>query len=243
MPKTVVIDCFPESARRYRRGYLVAAIDVIRATTTAITAVAAGWRCFPVPNLETALELANRLPDPLLCGEIGGIMPDGFHLNNSPAALLERDDSHRPLILLSSSGTRLIHEGSTCEGLYLTCFRNYRATAEFLAATGARIALIGAGSRQQFREEDQMCCAWAADFLLAAGYSPENSQTLEIIERWRGVPVEACAEFRSAEYLRRGGHTRDLDFTVSHINDLDAIFAVENSEVVRTADLVANARF
>jgi hypothetical protein len=34
--------------------------DVVRATTTATTAVAAGRRCFTVPTLEAALNLAAR---------------------------------------------------------------------------------------------------------------------------------------------------------------------------------------
>ena len=51
MASHVVIDCFPESVARYRSGYAVVAIDVVRATTTAITAVAMGRRCFAVPTI------------------------------------------------------------------------------------------------------------------------------------------------------------------------------------------------
>ena len=50
MPKSVVIDYLPESARRYRSGWAIVAVDVIRATTTAITAAATGRRCFPAPT-------------------------------------------------------------------------------------------------------------------------------------------------------------------------------------------------
>jgi hypothetical protein len=35
MSRSVVIDCFPESAAAYKEGFAVVAIDVIRATTTA----------------------------------------------------------------------------------------------------------------------------------------------------------------------------------------------------------------
>ena len=75
MAGTVVIDCFPESALRYRDGWAVVAIDVIRATTTATTAVALGRRCFPVPSLEAAVPLAAQLDRPLLVGELGGTCP------------------------------------------------------------------------------------------------------------------------------------------------------------------------
>src|SRR6202008_2293864 len=101
MHRTVVIDFLPESARRYGPGWVVVAVDVIRATTTAVTAAAAGRRCFPVPSIEAALPVAAALPRPLLCGELGGNMPYGFDLTNSPAAVAARSDPERPLILLS----------------------------------------------------------------------------------------------------------------------------------------------
>src|SRR5215213_5865623 len=108
MERTVTIDCFPESLAHYREGYTVVAVDVIRATTTAVTGVALNRRCFPTPSIEAAVPLAARLDNPLLVGELGGNMPYGFDLTNSPAALADRCDIHRPAILLSSSGTRLL---------------------------------------------------------------------------------------------------------------------------------------
>src|SRR2546423_10649354 len=105
---SVVIDCFPERAGDYWEGHAIVAVDVIRATTTAITAVDRGWRCFPVPSLEVAVPLAARLERPLLAGELGGSVPYGFDLNNSPAAIASLEDVSRPLILLSTSGTRLL---------------------------------------------------------------------------------------------------------------------------------------
>jgi len=52
MEKTVVIDCFHERvAAEYTKSHTIVAVDVIRSTTTAITAVDGGRRCFPVPSL------------------------------------------------------------------------------------------------------------------------------------------------------------------------------------------------
>src|SRR5262245_41293251 len=159
MRKTVVIDCLPESVHRYRTGWAIAAVDVIRATTTAVTASALGWRCFPMPTLEAALARALELDDPLLAGESSGDLPANFEMDNSPAALADRADTHRPMILLSSSGTRVIHNAADCDAAYLGCFRNYSALAQHMAHHHSRIAIIGAGSLGQFREEDQICCA------------------------------------------------------------------------------------
>ena len=70
MKRSVVIDCFPESAERYRSRYAIVAIDVIRATTTATTALQLGRRVYPAKTTDQAFVLAAKLDDPLLVGEL-----------------------------------------------------------------------------------------------------------------------------------------------------------------------------
>src|SRR5664279_4973193 len=124
MDKTVVIDCFPESVTRWRDGYAVIVVDVVRATTTAVTAVALGRRCFPVATLGEAFTLADKLDNPLLVGELQGSMPKGFDITNSPTALVARTDLHRPVVLLSSTGTRLCQAALQCVAAFPACLRN-----------------------------------------------------------------------------------------------------------------------
>ncbi len=240
MRKTFVIDCFPDSARKYQRGYAVVAVDVIRATTMAITSVALGRRCFPVPSLEAAKKMAASLPHSVLAGEVAGDQPEGFEMTNSPAELSLRRDPSRPLVLLSTSGTRLIFLADGADSIYLACFRNYEAVARYLTGHHDRVAIIGAGSRGEFREEDQMCCAWIGQSLAAAGYAAESEGTAELVERWRGLPPEACANGNSAKYLARTGYLKDLDFILEHVNDLHSAFRMEGNEVMEVAGEVAN---
>ena len=232
MRNSVVIDCFQENPEIRRHECAVVAIDVIRATTTAITAAATGRRCFPVPSTDAGLELQRQLPGSLLAGETAGEVPQGFDLNNSPAEIATRKDVHRPLILLSSSGTKLIHAASGCEYTYLACFRTWLSVAEYLIDRHHNVALIGAGTRGEFREEDQLCCAWIARELINAGYQPEDHRTSVIVDRWASATAEACLCSKSVEYLRKSGQTRDLEFTLQHVNDLPAVFGMRNGEVV-----------
>ena len=232
MLKQVKIDCFPESARKYRKGYAVVAVDVIRATTSAITVAAGGGRCLPAPSVEAAFKLRSKLKGSLLAGEIGGDLAPGFEMNNSPAELARLDLAGRPVILLSSSGTRLISEAKECEALHLACFRNYGSVARHLADLHQRVAVIGAGSRGEFREEDQMCCAWIARDLAEMGYAPADRMTLDLIKRWATESPEAALTSKSAVYLRRSGQTRDLEFILTHVNDLRSAYEVRGEEVV-----------
>ena len=236
MMKEVVIDCFPESLENYRNGYAIVAVDIIRATTTAVTGVALGRRCYPSPTLEAAVPLAAKLTNPLLIGELGGSMPYGFDMNNSPAELEARTDIHRPMLLLSTSGTRLICGAQVSQAMYVACLRNYRSTAAYIAAHHPKVAVIGAGSRGEFREEDQLGCAWIAEILLSNGYEPQDPRTISIIEQWSNVSVEVIVEGASAEYLRNSGQREDLDYILTHVDDLDEVYRFEQGQIVRHAE-------
>jgi 2-phosphosulfolactate phosphatase len=227
----VTIDFLPESVSRYRTGWAIVAIDVIRATTTAITAAASGRRCFPSPSVDAALATARTLKHPVLAGEFGGAIPAGFEANNSPAEFARRTDIHRPAVLVSSSGTKVIHEATLCEAAYLACFRCHSALAGYLSQRHTKVALIGAGTKGEFREEDQICCAWIAAALISLGYEAAGALTVEIVERWGDAPPDACLCSRSVDFLHRTGQLHDLKFILAHIDDLDQVFEVRDGEV------------
>ena len=55
----------------------------------------------------------------------------------------------------------------------MACFRNYGATIKHLVGRYSKIAVIGAPTRGEFREEDQICSAWIVDGLIKAGYKEQ----------------------------------------------------------------------
>lgn len=234
MKRSVCIDFAPESATRYGEGWTIVAIDVIRATTMAITAASMGRRCYPVDSTKEAFRLARVLPNALLAGEIGGEKPPGFHMNNSPSELASRQDVYRPLVMLSSSGTKLVVNSRHADFVYLACFRNSTSTGRRILREGHRqVAVIGAGSLGQFREEDQICCAWIASDLVVAGYSPLDESTTKILETWSSANASDCLISNSINYLARTGQIADLDFILERIDDLDDSYLVVDGRVER----------
>src|SRR6476646_3608015 len=196
MPR-VTIGCFHEHLPPVARESTVVAIDVIRATTTAITAVATGKRLYPAGSIEGAVRLAADLDRPILAGELGGVQPYGFDMQNSPCEMEDLEDLDRPIILLSTSGTRLMMEAASRGTCHLACLRNARAAAEHLARSGDDAVVLGADSRGQFRDEDRLCAARVARTLVAAGYRPGDRLTAEVIERWGEAPDDAFLQGRS----------------------------------------------
>lgn len=230
MTRLVAIDCFPAALERYSTDWAVVAVDVIRATTTVVTAAWAGWQCFPVATLDDATARAAQLTDPLLAGELGGVMPYGFDLTNSPAAISARTDLYRPLVLLSTSGTKLMAHAAAFAGCYAACLRNVGATVAHVVRAHDKVAVVGAGSRGEFRHEDQLGCARVATGLIEAGFRPIGD-TADIVAAWRGAPVEAIEFGHSANYLRTTGQLDDLQFVLDHEEDVDAAFALRDGEL------------
>jgi 2-phosphosulfolactate phosphatase len=176
--------------------------------------------------------LAARLPNPVLAGELGGNMPYGFDLTNSPAEIAERTDLTRPLILLSTAGTQLLHEARTAPATYAACLRNVTSQVRWLDGRHERVAVLEAGSRGEFRAEDQYCCALIAGGLIDRGYAPANEATAAIVARWRGQPADAWRGSNSVKYLERTGQLRDLEFILTHVDDLKAVFVLKDGELV-----------
>jgi len=232
MAGSFIIDCFPEAASKYHRNYAIVVIDVIRATTTATTAIALGRRVFPCQTTDDAFVKAASLHEPLMVGELGGNMPVGFDMTNSPNLISQRDDVNRPMILVSSSGTQLLMNAAGAEAVYIACLRNLTSVARHLLGRHQRVAILGAGTRGRFRREDQIGCAWLAEKLLAGGCHAETPETLEYVQRWKGIDLEVIREGRSAEYLCRSGQESDLAYILSHVDDLDIVPTLVSGELV-----------
>jgi 2-phosphosulfolactate phosphatase len=230
MPR-VVIDFLPRNAGRYGPGWAVVAVDVFRATTTACTALATGRRCFPVASLAEAFARGRDL-GAVLAGERGGRHIAGFDLGNSPADLALRDDTHRPLVLFTSSGTALLHAATRADVVFAACLRNTTAQARRLRIRNGDVAIVGAGTRDEVRMEDEMACARLAEPLVDWGFTPD-APTLEAVRRWAGAPVEECAKGRSAAFLRTIGQERDIDFVLQHVDDLSEVYVMPDGELVR----------
>ena len=116
-------------------------------------------------------------------------------------------------------------------GRLSACLRNVTAQAEALR-DHRRVLILGAGTRGQFREEDQLCAAWIAERLIVSGHSPADARTAALVERWSGAQPEVLRDSASAAYLIASGQVADLDFVLEHVDDLRCAFRLQGGEVV-----------
>jgi len=225
-----VIDSLPESAGQYRQSHALVVVDVFRATTVVVTALSCGHRVYPVATLDEAMLVAGHLPNVVFAGEQDGVKPGGFDLNNSPVGV-EAIEGSRSIVLLTSAGTKLLAAARGASAIYVACLRNLTATTELLVASHTRVALIGAGTRGMPRPEDQLVCAWIGDRLQSLGWTAENERTVEEVERYRGASVQLLRSSPSARYLEESDQVGDLEFVLSHVDDVNAVGIFNGQQV------------
>ena len=136
------------------------------------------------------------------------------------------------MILISSSGMQLLHNAIGSQATFLACGRNYRVVANYIKDRFNKIAILGAGTRGDFRREDLICCAWVAEILIAAGFAPTNQQTQEYVECWANASSHDFDGGNSAKYLKRSGQVHDLAYIINHVDDLTIVPEFIGSELI-----------
>lgn len=220
--RSVVVDAVSESPVRQPACDAVVLVDVLCDTTTLVTAVGQGRQTVPSANAPAALQIARTLREPLLAASDTETWRAGFEIFNSPAALAARTDS-RPLVMSCWIGATLAENAHAWPEVYLACFRNLSATARHLALRHERVLILNAPHDTDVRCEDQLAAGRLVSMLADAGHSPVGLGTRETLDRWGSADFSLAAWGRSAEELRRRRRNADVEFVLSHVDDLDTV--------------------
>ena len=118
------------------RGGVAVVVDVLRATTVMVHALAAGCEAvIPCGEIDEAREIAASLPEgtALLVGERQGLPIPGFDLGNSPGDFTPEVCKGKTLVMTTTNGTRAILASLEAERVYIASFGNLRATSDELS--------------------------------------------------------------------------------------------------------------
>ena len=133
-------------------------VDVLRATTTVVTAFAAGCcRIIPVADAETARRRAADVAGALLAGERGGDMIPGFDLGNSPLEFTAARVGGRTVILTTSNGTHAMLAAAPARVARVAALCNAAAAARWAATVGLDLTVLCAGDGGALSLEDTVC--------------------------------------------------------------------------------------
>ncbi|QQE72908.1 2-phosphosulfolactate phosphatase [Brevibacillus composti] len=132
---------------------VVIVIDVLRASSTIVTALGTGFEAvIPVETIGQAQALrtnANFLAGERHCRKIAD-----FHYNNSPTQIASHPHPGSELVLTTTNGTRAIQKAERAACLLIGCFLNASACIQHALARHLDITLYCAGTRSEFALED-----------------------------------------------------------------------------------------
>jgi len=241
--RTVKIDALPDSPFRNLERDALVCVDVVSATTTAVTAAASTRRVLVAGSVKEAYELADANPNSVLAADVTGPLPEGFEVRASAAELSESAGPDQTLVLYAPPGTQLLTNSASAPVVYVACLRNLTATVRALAAHHAHVSLLAAGSSGEHRCEDEMAVARIAAGLAKHGFQLEGLGTSEFVARWSEADISLIGWGKSADELRRGGRAEDLAFVLSRVDDLDRVCLYANGEVEEVEPLHLAERF
>jgi 2-phosphosulfolactate phosphatase len=199
-------------------GGAVVVIDVLRATTTIIHAVAAGVReVIPCLEIEEARRVAAGFPTgtALLGGERGGVKIEGFDLGNSPEEYNRENVGGKTVVLTTTNGTRAMMLCRQAKRVLVGAFVNASAIARSLAQE-ERVHLLCAGTEGKITREDVLFAGRVIHTLLSerGGEAPEQNDACRIARECYqnllaadGIDLSAGANARMEE---RAALTQEL---------------------------------
>lgn len=169
MPPIVKVHPLPKRAAPGElTGQPVVVIDVLRATTTIVQALACGASCVvPIASVDDAKAVAKEDPTALLCGERQGRKVDGFDLGNSPSEYTSDVVADRRLVLSTTNGTRALAYCREAAPVWIAAFTNLSAICAQLDQSD-KLHLVCAGTDGEVTREDLLLAGAILDRLEAA---------------------------------------------------------------------------
>ena len=186
----------PVEAARVPTGIVV---DVLRATSTIVQALDAGYRTvYCCAEVEEARALKEELGDAVLGGERGGNPLPGFDFGNSPLEYLSPQAEE--VVITTTTGTRaVVGAAANCDLVLVGSMLNLDAVAAAARERDEDVEVVWAGLRGGPSEDDAYCAGRIAALL--------GGEATEAAER----ALELAASYGTAEEafrtVRRVGET------------------------------------
>lgn len=166
-PELTPTDTVPECA---------IAVDVLRATSTMATVLAAGGEAVQVfSDLDQLMAVSEQWPPEkrLRAGERGGAKVAGFELGNSPLDCIPELVAGKRLFISTTNGTRALQRIQNAPIVLAAALINRAAVVKFLLEKQPEtVWIVGSGWEGSYSLEDTVCAgAIAHSFVQQSSYS------------------------------------------------------------------------
>jgi len=191
----------------------IVVIDVLRATSVMITAMAHGVsKIYPYETIEEVREASLTSSFSILCGERKGLPIEGFDYGNSPLEYQNDTIQGAEMFMTTTNGTRALRNiHGKNNRIWIASFFNLRSMSSFLEKEKKDCIFLCAGTEDQFSLDDALCAGMLiqtlenykkSDIALALKELAKNSKNI-------GKTLENTKHYR---YLKSIGLEKDLEF-------------------------------
>ncbi len=217
-------------------GCTAVVVDVLRASTTIVAALAAG-AVHVVPCLEPEDALLAREAAALPCvlgGERRGVRIDGFDLGNSPREYTPDSVGGRILAFTTTNGTRALLRCAPATAVLVGCLTNRAAVCRAAHARARPVQIVCAGTDGALCLDDVIASGAIASALLATGdFDPGDDDATRLAIAAFNAAGPAPAALAAA--LRQGRGGRNL-VAIGLAPDIDDCAAIDTSPIVPVFD-------
>jgi 2-phosphosulfolactate phosphatase len=215
-------------------GKPVIVLDVVRATSSIVAALANGARAVvPAATPDEALRVAKNLErdDVLLAGERGGHRIDGFDLGNSPIEMDAETVADKTLVMATTNGTGALVAAEPGRPVLVAAITNFSAVVarakEELKESG-ELTVLCSGRERMFALEDAYVAGRIVKALL-----PDNKRkdvelndaaiaALELVRRYGDRWKRAVIASAAARDLKKIGYRADVE-AVTEVDAYDIV--------------------
>ncbi|HSW53887.1 MAG TPA: 2-phosphosulfolactate phosphatase [Ignavibacteriaceae bacterium] len=151
-------------------GKTTVVIDVLRASSTIITALSNGAKeVVPVGTVEFAVKVSGGIfgGQTLLGGERNTKKIEGFALGNSPSEYTKEIVSGKSIVFYSTNGSRAIVKAKYSTNLFVCSFNNLKTVAKHIKMLDQDVIILCAGNNNLFSLEDSVCAGMLVSELIA----------------------------------------------------------------------------
>lgn len=220
---------FEALARRDLRGVTAVVFDILRASTSMVTALENGAEAIiPVTTIAEALELRQRIPDLLLAGERDGLRilrsltgSIDFDLGNSPREFTREKVDRRIIAMTTTNGTRALRACAHAGRVWVGSFRNLSALIRQIRSVAPpHVMILCSGTHEEAAYEDALAAGALCDALWSdatvGGHADSARIARAVYRNEAGDLVQAARNSRNGSRLSDNSELApDIGFCLS----------------------------
>ena len=205
---------FAALAQRDLSQAVCVVFDILRATTSMITALANGAEAIiPVAEISEALAIRQKSPNVLLAGERNGLRIRAeltgsidFDLGNSPREFTSEKVQGKTIVMSTTNGTRALRACAGAKMILVSSFLNLRATTNWLRdKSPAHLILVCSGTCEEPALEDTLAVGAMCEKIWSSYAGGHVSDSAEIARR-----IYPLLQFNLIEAMKHSRNGRRL---------------------------------